>query len=127
VGPLCVELVAEGVEAGLLLQAVRAWRAGCFLFEGEMHALVAAVLLRLSGLDALDRDAEPEPPHREFGEIEQALGLAKGTPLSERMACGRPRSWKSCSKAVVARSSRVDSRASQSSTKREAWSVTVSG
>src|SRR5258705_2462637 len=39
----------------------------------------------------------------------------------------RPRSWKSCSKAVMARFSRVDSRASQSRRKREAWSVTVSG
>jgi hypothetical protein len=40
--------------------------------------------------------------------LKRALGLAKGTPLSERMASGRPRSRKSCSKAVTARSSRVD-------------------
>jgi hypothetical protein len=52
--------------------------------------------------------------------LNRALGLAKGTPLSERIACGRPRSRKSCSKAVTARSSRVDSSASQSRTKREA-------
>ena len=122
-----VELLHEGVEAGLLLEAVHARRPGGFLLEGEVHALVAAVPLRLSWLDALDRDAEPEPPDGELGEVEEGVGAGKGMPLSERMACGRPRSWKSCSKAVTARSSRVDSRASQSSRKREAWSVTVSG
>ena len=47
--------------------------------------------------------------------------------LSDRIAWSRPRSWKSSSKAVMARFSGVDSRASQSSRKREAWSVTVSG
>jgi hypothetical protein len=57
--------------------------------------------------------------------LNKAFGLAKGTPLSERMAAGRPRSRKSCSKAVMAVSSRVDSRASQSSRKRETWSVTI--
>jgi len=54
------------------------------------------------------------------------LGLAKGTPLSERMAPGGPRSRKSRSKAVMAGSSLVDSRP-QSSRKREAWSETASG
>ena len=34
--------------------------------------------------------------------LNRAFGLAKGTPLSERMACGRPRSRNSCSKAVTA-------------------------
>src|SRR5512132_4105627 len=57
----------------------------------------------------------------------KALGLAKGTPLSERMASGKPRSKKSLSKAVLAGSARGESRASHSSRKREAWSVTVIG
>src|SRR5215472_7994577 len=47
--------------------------------------------------------------------LKRAFGLAKGTPLSERMASGRPRSRKRRSKAVMARSSRVDWRASPSS------------
>lgn len=62
-----------------------------------------------------------------FDRLNRALGLAKGTPLSERMAIGMPRSRNSRSKAVMAGSSRVESSASHKSKKREAWSVTVSG
>ena len=76
--PFGIELVDEVVEAGLLLQAVDAGRAGCLLLEGEVHALVAAVLLRMAGLDALDGDAEAEPPDRELGEIEQGIGTGEG-------------------------------------------------
>jgi hypothetical protein len=36
----------EGIEAVLLLQTVLPWRPGRFLFEGQVHTLVAAVLLR---------------------------------------------------------------------------------
>ena len=43
-----------------------------------MHALVAAVLLRMSRLDAFDRNAEAKPPDRELGEIEQAIGTGEG-------------------------------------------------
>jgi hypothetical protein len=58
VRPFDVELAEEGIEAFLLLQAVEAWR--------EVHAFMAAVLLRMTWLDPLDRNAEPEPPHREL-------------------------------------------------------------
>src|SRR5947209_19478578 len=43
-----------------------------------MHALVPAVLLGMTWLDALDRDAEPEPPNGELGEVEQAVGAGEG-------------------------------------------------
>ena len=38
-----------------------------------MHALVAAVLLRLTGCDALDLDSEAQPPDGERGESEESL------------------------------------------------------
>src|SRR5262249_36867154 len=75
---LGIELAKESIEALLLLQAVKAWRPGGLVLEGEMHTLVPAVLLRMARLDAFDRDAEPEPPHRQLGEIEQGVGTGKG-------------------------------------------------
>ena len=73
VRPFGIEFLDEVVEAGLLLQAVHSGRSGGFFLQREMHALVAAVLLRVAGLDALDGDAEPEPPDRELGEVEEAV------------------------------------------------------
>ena len=64
--PFSIELSYEGIEAVLLLQTVEARRAGCFLLECEVHALVPAVLLRMARFDAFDRNAEPEPPDREL-------------------------------------------------------------
>src|ERR1700750_2968446 len=49
-----------------------------------------------------------------FERLNNALGLANGTPLSDRIALGSPRSANSRSKPVMATSSRVVSRASQS-------------
>ena len=48
VGSFGVEFLPEIVEARLLLEAVHAWRSGGFLFEREMHALMAAVVLRMT-------------------------------------------------------------------------------
>ncbi len=75
VRPLLIELAHEGIEAILLLQAVESRRPGRFLFEGEVHALMAAILLRMARLDAFDRNAEP---HRQLREIEQSVGTGKG-------------------------------------------------
>ena len=46
-----------------------------------MHALLAAVLLWVTGLDALDADAEPQPPHRELGQSEQRVATGEGDPV----------------------------------------------
>ena len=68
--PFSVELADEGIEARLLLQIVTAGRARRLLFQGKVHALMAAVLLGMTWLDALDSNAEPEPPDGKLGEVE---------------------------------------------------------
>jgi hypothetical protein len=47
-----------------------------------VHTLVAAVSVRLAGLDALNRDAEPEPPDRELGDIEQSIRTGEGDAVT---------------------------------------------
>ena len=71
--PLVVEALDEVIELGLLLQEVAAGRLGGFELQGQMHALMAAVLLRMAWFDALDLDAEPQPPDRELGEVEEGV------------------------------------------------------
>src|SRR6185312_2242349 len=78
VWPFGIELADEGIEAFLLLQAIGARRPGGFPFEGEVHALMASVLLRVARLDAFDRNTKPEPPHRELGEVEQGVWTGEG-------------------------------------------------
>ena len=70
---LLVVAIDEVVEARLLLQHVLRGGLGSLLLEREVHALVAAVLLGVAGTDALDADAQAQPPHREFGEIEETV------------------------------------------------------
>jgi hypothetical protein len=57
VWPFGVELLNEGIEADLLLKAVHGRRVGCLLLEGEVHALVSAVL-GVTWLDTLDLNPE---------------------------------------------------------------------
>src|SRR5581483_15790 len=83
-----IELGHEVVKTGLLLQEVCAWGPGRLFLQGQVHALVSPVLLRMAGLDALDLDAEPEPPDGELGEIEEAVGAGKGNAV-----VGADRPW----------------------------------
>ena len=64
--PLIVEALEEVVELRLLLQEVLCGRLGGFFLQGEVHAFVTAILLRMAGLDAFDVDTKPQPPHGEL-------------------------------------------------------------
>jgi hypothetical protein len=76
--PLIVVAIDEIIELGLLLQEVAGSRLGGLQLERQVHALVAAVLLRVAGFDAFDRNAEPEPSDREFGQVEERIGACEG-------------------------------------------------
>ena len=79
--PLLVIFVDKGVESGLLLEEVGACGPGRFLFEREVHALVTAILLRPTWLDALDIDTETQPPDRHFGQIVEPVRRCEGNAI----------------------------------------------
>lgn len=53
-----VVVLDEVIELGLLLQEVLSRWLGRFLLQGQVHALMPTILLRLTGLDAFEGDAE---------------------------------------------------------------------
>ena len=56
------------------------WRklgADGFFLQGEMHAFVAAILLRMTGLDAFNANARAEPPDGELAPVKQGMGGSK--------------------------------------------------
>ena len=62
-------------------------------FSVRCMALVAAVPLRVARLDALYGDAEAEPPHREFGVIEEAVRAGERHASDYRPGEAVSRSW----------------------------------
>ena len=74
---LLVEDQHELVEAGLLLQEVGGGRLSGFFFQGEMHAFVASILLRMASFDPFDTNAEAQPPDGKFAEVEQSMWRCK--------------------------------------------------
>jgi len=71
------------------------------------------ILLGVSGRDPFEVNAESQPPHRELAQAVYAQADAKGTPLSVRIARGRPKSLNARSKTVMANFSAVVASASQ--------------
>src|SRR5262245_47152744 len=67
----------EGIEPGLLLEHVGGGGLGGFRLECEMHAFVPTMLLGMTGLDALDVNAEAQPPDGECAEAIQGVGGGK--------------------------------------------------
>ena len=81
----------------------------------------------LSGLDALDRDAEAEPPDGEPGEIEEAVGAGEGQAVVGADGVGQAALLE---EALEGGDGWILARGLQGFAqrrKREAWSVTVSG
>ena len=65
------------IKSFLLLEEVISGRDGRLFFQGEMHALMATVLLRFTGLDAFDGDAEAKPPDGEFAQAEESAATGE--------------------------------------------------
>jgi hypothetical protein len=63
----------ESIKALLLLKEVEGGGLGGFFLQRQMHALMAAVLLWMSGLDALQFDPESQPPDGECGAAARPL------------------------------------------------------
>src|ERR1700751_2193982 len=101
---LVIEFLDEAVEGRLLLENIHAWRASGFLLESQVHAFVAAVLLRLARRYTLDVDTKAEPPDGKFAEVEKRIGGSERdavigadrpgqtTPLEETLESGKGRS-----------------------------------
>ena len=76
-----VELFDERVEPGLLLKEISAGGTRRLLFQCQVHALMASVLLGMAGPNAFDRDAEAQPPDGEAGELKQAVRRSEGNAV----------------------------------------------
>ena len=83
-----------------------------------MHPLMGAILSWLAGLDALVSDAEFAPPGAESSERPAGALEAKEEPLSEPIASGSPKLWKSMSPAHWTPSKRASGKAMHPSRKR---------
>jgi hypothetical protein len=82
-----IEFLNEGVEFSLLLQDIGASGACGFLLQGQMHPFMPAVLLRMAGLNALDRDSQSQPPNREFRELKQSMRRSERDTIIRERPC----------------------------------------
>ena len=76
--PLVIELVHEGIEAGLLLEHVRRRRACRVRLQREVQTLVPAILLGMARRNPFEADTEPEPPHGQFAQPVQRVRRGEG-------------------------------------------------
>jgi hypothetical protein len=105
-GPFLVVPPDEVIDEGLL-QGVGRRRLDGFGLQGQTHPLVAAVLLGMPGLDALDVDPETQPPHGELTQTVQGIRAGKGNAgVGTRIAGDSAKSLRARSNAAKAYVSR---------------------
>jgi len=75
---LVVEDLDKLVETSLLLKKIGGCRFAGFFLQGQVHAFMTAVLLRMTGLDSFATDAQAQPPHRELTQVEQRVSGSEG-------------------------------------------------
>jgi hypothetical protein len=79
--PDFVVLVAKPIERTLLPTHRATRRHARGLLQRQVHPLVPSVLLRLSGIDPLQLDAQARPPRRELGESSDRRGRCERLPI----------------------------------------------
>jgi hypothetical protein len=62
VRPLMIKLFTEAIELLLLGAKIGSGRSGGVGFQGAVHTLVAAIVLRFARFDDLRQDAQADPP-----------------------------------------------------------------
>ena len=72
-------------------------RLGRAVADSFPRSLQAAVLLRATWLDALDLDAEPEPPDRQPAQAEEGIGACERDAVIGANGLGRPNSLNTAS------------------------------
>jgi hypothetical protein len=94
VRPFLVEDVDEVIKPGLPLQEVETGWFGGFFLQGEMHALMTAILLGMIRLDAFNANPKPEPPDGKFAQVEQGVGGSEGDAVIDTDVGGQPTLFK---------------------------------
>jgi hypothetical protein len=64
-GPLGIEFAPQPIETPLLLDRCGGRRLRGRLLEREMKALMAPILFRMAAIDAIELNAQLEPPDRQ--------------------------------------------------------------
>jgi len=113
---LVVVNIDEAIDAFLLLEKVEGGRLCGFLFQGQVHAFVPAVLLGTPWPDAFDSDAKSQPPDRQPGEIVEPVGARKRKAVIRPDGARQSELPKNNSSTEKARPAFVDVSPSQAST-----------
>jgi hypothetical protein len=89
VRPLAVALLADVLKRALLSPSSARGRAGGFCLQRPGHALMAAMVLGVAGLEQCGADPQADPPGGEWREPAQGLG-GTGHPVVGAAALGQP-------------------------------------